>query len=173
MAFQRVFVDVNGAAGAPPRKAIAHRLDVETDALMSGHNLLENLKLIKADWVPFVIHNNKTRGLITQCRTKVCLFCFEPVFSTDADTDSVAAFRKDVFELREQCPARVREVLEGLAEESQDWIITIHAAPMEDLVQRTQLAWPQTEEVSVLPASPVEDEAQRTRKLPRRTRLIA
>ena len=63
--------------------------------------------------------------------------------------------------------------LKVLSKEFQDWIITIYATPLEDLVQRTQLAWPQTEEVSVLPASPVEDEAQSTRELPNRTRLIA
>ena len=84
----------------------------------------------------------------------------EPVFARDADTNPVAAFGKDVFELREQCPARIREVLEGLAKEFQDWVITIYAAPLEDLVQCTQLAWPQAdEELSILPASPVEDEA--------------
>ena len=76
--------------------------------------------------------------------------------NSNAETVPVAAFGKDVLELREQCPARIREVLEGLAKESQDWVITIHAAPLEDLVQCTQLAWPQAEEVSVLPASPVE-----------------
>ena len=59
MAVQRVFVDVHGATGAPPREAITHGLDVETDALMSGNNLLENLKLIKPDWVPFVIYDDK------------------------------------------------------------------------------------------------------------------
>ena len=97
--------------------------------------------------------------MITQRRTKVCILRFEPIFSTDADTDPVAAFRKNVFELREQGPARIRELLETLSKEFQDRIITVYATPLEDLVQRTQFAWPQTEEVSVLPTSPVEDEA--------------
>ena len=78
-----------------------------------------------------------------------------------------------MFELREQCSARVRELFEALAEEFENGIVAAHATPLKDLVQRTQLAGPQAEEVSVLPAAPVEDEAQSTCKLPWRTGLIA
>ena len=59
MVFQRVFVNVHGAAGAPPREAIAYRLDVEADGLVSGHNLLVDFELIKADGVPFVVDDDK------------------------------------------------------------------------------------------------------------------
>ena len=143
MALQRVFVDVEGAARASPREPITYCLDVEAEAFVACNDLLVHLELIITHRVPFVVHNDEARGLIAQRGTKVRLLRLELVFARDADTDPVAAFGKNVLELRKQGPARVREVFESLAEELQDGIIRSLATPLKDLVERTQLVGPQ------------------------------
>ena len=143
MAFQRVFVDLQGTAGAPPREPVAYRLDVEAEGLAARDDLLVDLELIIAHRMPFVVDDDKARGLIAQRGTKVRLLRLELVFARDADTDPVAAFGKNVLELRKQGSARVREVFEGLAEELQDGIVRSLATPLKDLVERTQLVGPQ------------------------------
>ena len=110
---------------------------------MARDDLLVDLELIIAHRMPFVVDDDKARGLIAQRGTKVRLLRLELVFARDADTDPVAAFGKNVLELRKQGPARVREVFEGLAEELQDGIVRSLATPLKDLVERTQLVGPQ------------------------------
>ena len=61
MAFQRVFVDLQGAAGAPPREPIAYRLDVETEGLVARDDLLVDLEVIIAHRMPFVVDDDKAR----------------------------------------------------------------------------------------------------------------
>ena len=143
MALKRVFVDVQGAARAPPREPITYCLDVEAEGLVTRDDLLINLELIITHRVPFVVHNDEARGLITQRGTKLRLLRLELVFACDADTNPVTAFGEYVLELRKQSPARVREVFEGLAEELQDRIVRTHTAPLKNLVERTQLVGPQ------------------------------
>ena len=110
---------------------------------MARDDLLVDLKLIIAHRMPFIVDDDKARGLIAQRGTKVRLLRLELVFASDTNTNPVATFGKNVLELRKQCPARVREVFEGLAEELQNGIVAAYATPMKDLVQRIQLVGPQ------------------------------
>ena len=110
---------------------------------MARDDLLVDLKLIIAHRMPFIVDDDKARGLIAQRGTKVRLVCSELVFARDADTNPVAALGKNVLELGKQSPTCVRELLEALAEELQNGIIRTHATPLKDLVERTQLVGPQ------------------------------
>ena len=93
--------------------------------------------------MPFVVHNDEARGLITQRGTKLRLLRLELVFARDADTNPDAALGKNVLEPEKESPTCVRELLEALAEELQIGIIRTHATPLKDLVERTQLVGPQ------------------------------
>ena len=151
MVVQRLLVDVQRRAGAPPGETVAaHSLDIEAHRLVPCHDILVYRQLVVADGVPIVIDDDHARGLLPERRAQAGLLRFDLIFARDANLHAVVAVGQDMLELREQRAAGVGEVFESLPEEAQDVVVTGDPTPREDLVQRTELAGPESQKSTAL-----------------------
>ena len=64
--FERLFIDLQRAAGAPPREPIPYSLEVEADGLMLRHDVFVHLEHVESYGMPFVIDHHHSRRFLAE-----------------------------------------------------------------------------------------------------------